>query len=45
MCQRSEWFREPWSPLGALLGDLDPGAAPLRRELDEVSFFPGVPLS
>jgi hypothetical protein len=33
MCHRSEWNKEGWSPFTAALGDLDPTAARLAREM------------
>jgi hypothetical protein len=45
MCQRSEWHEEGWRPFTALMGDRDPGMAPMAREMNEIGFCPGVPLS
>jgi hypothetical protein len=45
MCGGAVWGEEQWRPSGALVHDLDPASFPMRREIEALSFLPGVPLS
>jgi hypothetical protein len=45
MCGRDAWSEDAMRPADELLHDLDPASSPMRREADELSLLPGVPLS
>jgi hypothetical protein len=45
MCGGETWSEDAVRPAEELLHDLDPASLPMRREADELSLLPGVPLS
>jgi hypothetical protein len=45
MCGGEQWFEDGLRPSEELLHDLDPTLQPMKREADELSLLPGVPLS
>jgi len=45
MCGGEAWSEDAIRPHEQLLHDLDPASQPMRREADELSLLPGVPLS
>jgi hypothetical protein len=45
MCGGETWSEDVMHPADELLHDLDPASLPMRREADELSLLPGVPLS
>jgi transposase-like protein len=45
MCGGASWAEDAWQPSAALLRDLDAALSPLKREAEELSLLPGVPLS
>jgi hypothetical protein len=45
MCGGEAWSEDAMRPADELLHDLDPASLPMRREADELSLLPGVPLS
>jgi hypothetical protein len=45
MCGGASWAEDACQPSAALLRDLDAALSPLKREAEELSLLPGVPLS